>query len=230
MDSSESVKSAFIVTSAVFAGRGSKEERESQTQKTVDSINELGDYEVFLFDSTGTPNVSGCYVIDISEHYCFSAIKKFVDVAPDLNINGFKEGYLKNLSEIQIMLIALDSVYFKPFKRVFKISGRYHLTEFFNDLEHERITLKEFSPTWSLNITGIKKRTVTSLWSFSPDYIEEVKRVLTKSFDFILKKPYSNGCCDIEHTFAEFFNRDYVKCIPVMGVHGKVNNKIEIHS
>jgi hypothetical protein len=230
VDINEPVKSAFIVTSAVFAGRGSEEERKNQTQKTVDSINELGGYEVFLFDSTGSPNISGCNVVDVSEHYGFFAIKKLVDIAPDLNINGFKEGYLKNLSEIQIMLIALDSVDFSSFKRVFKISGRYCLTEFFNDSEHEKITLRRFSSTWSSDITGIKKRTVTSLWSFSPEYIEEVKRVLIKSFGFILKKPYSNGCSDIEHTFAEFFNKDYVKCIPVMGVYGKVNNRREIHS
>ena len=131
MDSHESVKSAFIVTSAVFSGVGSEAERTAQTQTTIDSINKSGDYEIFLFDSTGRPDVSGCKVYDISEHEEFSVIRKLVDLAPDINVKGFKEGYLKNLSEIQIMMIALDKIDLKQFKRVFKVSGRYCLTKSF---------------------------------------------------------------------------------------------------
>lgn len=229
MDSHESVKSAFIVTSAVFSGVGTEDERTAQTQTTIDSIKKSGDYEIFLFDSTGNPDVSGCKVYDVSDHENFSVIRKLVDLAPDINVRGFKEGYLKNLSEIQIMIIALDTIDFNRFKRVFKISGRYFLTGSFNGCNHEKVTLRRFSPTWSLDITGIGKRTITSLWSFSPEYIEEIKKVLTASFDYILKKPYENGCSDIEHTFTEFFEIDHVKCIPVLGVSGRVDNKRKVY-
>lgn len=229
MDSHESVKSAFIVTSAVFSGVGSEEERTVQTQTTIDSINKSGDYEIFLFDSTGSPDISGCKIYDISNHENFSVIKRLVNLAPDIGVRGFKEGYLKNLSEIQIMMIALDTIDLNRFKRVFKVSGRYCLTESFKECNHEKITLRRFSPTWSSDVTGISKRTITSLWSFSPEYTEEVKRVLIESFDYILRRPYSNGCSDIEHTFTEFFERDHVKCIPVLGVFGKVNNKREVY-
>ena len=229
MDSPESVKSAFIVTSAVFSGVGSEDERTSQTQKTIDSINKSGNYEIFLFDSTGSPDVYGCKVYDISDHENFSVIRKLVDLAPDINVRGFKEGYLKNLSEIQIIMIALDTIDLSRFERVFKVSGRYCLTKSFNGCSHEKITLRRFSPTWSLDVTGISKRTITSLWSFSPEYTEEVKRVLLESFDYILKRPYENGCSDIEHTFTKFFEKDHVKCLPILGVFGRVDNKREVY-
>jgi hypothetical protein len=174
--------------------------------------------------------------LDFSDEPVLQAIYENIQKRPELITYG------KSLLETRGLLNTLYYIrkhnVFSDSQRVFKLTGRYLLNEYFdiNDYKskflEERYVIKkyEYLPQEAENydekelenvyayLYGAQGMMVTGLWSFDRILFNEIIESLEKAFRYMEKMLQYTAGTDVEHSLYRFLNKKNVISIPNLGL------------
>ena len=208
----------FIVTSAICTPYGIGD-RLSETLGTIESIRKRIDAEIILVDGS---------VQDWDEKPVREAVDKFLRVSDSKTRNiiesGYGMGFVKSATEVHLMQVALELIGADK-GRIYKISGRYRLTDAF--MPHEGINFTFLSPQATSLPKAVCKTDgmlMTRLYSFAPELRLYYMNVL-KSVESYLWDVHKNaGITDIEHGLYKFLDKDLCEYVSSIGVEGRIGH------
>lgn len=215
------------------------EERFQQTLDTIQSIKDkVPDAYVLIYEGSETP---------IKEEYKEKFIGKsdlFIECGDDPYMKSLYENlhrdpdkftFVKSMLECRCLQLVLNHMrehnIFNDVTRVFKLSGRYKLNEYFNINDYQTRFLmnkyvmkyydykERFEDIENIYSTlyGCKGSIVTGLWSFDRFLFNDIFNVLQRSFEYMERAIQLTAGIDIEHSFYHFIDRDKILNVPVLG-------------
>jgi hypothetical protein len=215
------------------------EERFEQTLDTIKSIKDrVPDAYILIYEGSETP---------IKEEYKDKFIELsdlFIECGNDPYMKSLYENlhrdpdkftFVKSMLECRCLQIVLNNMMehniFNDATRVFKLSGRYKLNEYFdiNDYKTKFLMNKyamkyydyeeRFENIENIYATlyGCKGSIVTGLWSFDRFLFNDIFNVLQRSFEYMERAIQLTAGIDIEHSFYHFIDRDKILNVPVLG-------------
>lgn len=216
------------------------EERFQQTLDTIQSIkNKVPDAYILIYEGSETP---------IKDEYKEKFIEKsdlFLEFGNDPYMKSLYENlhrdpdkftFVKSMLECRCLELVLNHMrehnIFNDATRVFKLSGRYQLNEYFDidDYKTRFLTNKYVMKYYDYNerfedidniyslLYGCKGSIVTGLWSFDRFLFNDIFSVLQRSFQYMERAIQLTAGIDIEHSFYHFINRDDIINVPVLGL------------
>lgn len=246
------MKFLFLIGSALKHFREDKfsaydeEQRFEQTLETIECVRKKSPTSyIILFECSYTSiseehkNIlrNKCDLfLDFSDEQVLQAIYQNIEKRPELITYG------KSLLETRGLLNTLYYIrkhnLFSDSKRVFKLTGRYLLNEYFdiNDYKskflEERYVIKryEYLPQEAENydqkeleniyayLYGARGMMVTGLWSFDRMLFNEIIQSLEKAFIYMEKMLQYTAGTDVEHSLYRFLNKNNVISIPNLGL------------
>jgi len=223
----------------------STEQRFYQTLDTIKCIREkVPDAYVVLFECSAK-SIENEYkkilknkcdlFLDFSTEPVLQAIYENIEKRPELIVYGKSlletRGLLNTLYEIKKHNLFSDS------QRVFKLTGRYLLNEYFdiNDYQsrflEKKYIIKKYdyllqeAENYEENLKniyaylyGAQGMMITGLWSFDRILFEETVEALEKSFIYLEKMMQFTAGTDIEHSLYRFLNKSNIISIPNLGL------------
>jgi len=208
----------FIITSAINANIGqiSNSDRYFQTLNTINSIrNKVPNSKIILVDAS-TNELSKKQLDTLSEKLDAVLVAGEIPVIKQLSVNG-----LKSHAETELMFIAFDFIKkmeISEIKRVFKVSGRYELTDDFNIDNYAELNdayvFKKHRSSWKNDGSIILD---TRLWSFSINLLDEIASLYKVIYNSIQQENL-----DIEHSIAKHINKEKLVEFDVIGLKGIV--------
>lgn len=232
-------KHLFIITSAIKSGQNEKE-RFLQTLHTIDSIKlRVKNCDIWLCDSSlssldpyMTDLLTSVNYVDFSQDNRVKEIrdevKKFKLPCTE-NVRPFYElGALKNLTESYMINKVFSEIKKEEYKRIFKISGRYFLTDRFNLESHlieGKFILKEKvkSPLGKIFTKSDYSR-FSITWDFCTSIFEPMKYHFLEIENYIKNQLNSGLLADIEHGLELCIPSEFIHESKIYGVIGIVNN------
>ena len=186
----------FILTSTInsVAGAIDAPTRFNQTLETIDSIYQKVPNSKILFIDNSIISLSSKQQILIK-----SKVDQFEQLEHNLFSYFFNERGLKSPSEAYLMECAIKLLkkYELIGKRIFKMTGRYKLTDSFNIEEYNdpkyqgkyafRITQWDFT-TDNWNTSRREYFFETRVWSLCPTLLDEYTALLQPMLNFMLEK------------------------------------------
>ena len=216
------------------------EERFHQTLDTIQSIKDkVPDAYILIYEASET---------SIKEEYKYILKEKsdlFLEFGNDPYMKSLYENvhrdpdkftFVKSMLECRCLQITLNYMMehniFNDVTRVFKLSGRYKLNEYFDitDYKSRFLTNKyvmkyydykeRFEDIENIYATlyGCKGSMVTGLWSFDRFLFNDIFNILQKSFEYMERAIQLTAGIDIEHTFYHFIDRDKILNVPILGL------------
>jgi hypothetical protein len=144
--------------------------------------------------------------------------------------------FVKSMLECRCLELVLQHMVehnvFSDVTRVFKLSGRYKLNEYFDidDYKTRFLTNKyvmkyydyeeRFEDIENIYSTlyGCKGSIVTGLWSFDRFLFNDIFSVLQRSFQYMERAIQLTAGIDIEHSFYHFIDRDKIINVTLLGL------------
>lgn len=224
----------FIITSALNTRFGvfSADQRLEQTFETIRSIrSKLPDSRIFLVEMGGI-QPSAEQVAALA-----SCVDRLLVYSGNRDVRSLYEGtnnwdVVKNVTEISCLNAALTDLtklgVFKKPSRVFKISGRYRLSE---DFATERFVdwldgiyvRRRYASHFSEQLTGgIRFQYMSRLWSWPSSFNEVIEQTLRTGLQYILALLSQGGYCDVEHVLFNFLPKALVIELDKIGVEGRI--------
>lgn len=235
-------KQTVLITSALYTNYGiySAAERIKQTLATAQSVRKyIPDATIFLVDNSKVD-------VQSDESAEFDELLDLVDYYIDNSDDGDIQHFHNNVSNYDIgknsmevlgtikalQHIALDQTLkaeLENSNRIFKLSGRYELTDKF-DIAHfdnvdtqDKYVFKKAQPAWcDQAVTGVDHLLQTRLWSFTPALLDETismfQRVVQNMFDTFNKQQY----IDVEHSMYKFIDHNKLVQIDTVGLKGNI--------
>lgn len=238
-------KFLFLVGSAInhfnaeYISEFTAEERFQQTLDTIQSIKDkVPDAYVLIYEGSETR---------IKEEYKDKFIKNsdlFIECGNDPYMKSLYENlhrdpdkftFVKSMLECRCLQIVLNNMkehnIFNDVTRVFKLSGRYKLNEYFDIDDYKTRFLmnkyvmkyydyeerfEDIENIYSL-LYGCKGSIVTGLWSFDRFLFNDIFNVLQRSFEYMERAIQLTSGIDIEHSFYHFIDRDKILNVPFLG-------------
>jgi hypothetical protein len=207
----------FLITSAIASSFGIFSHHERYLQ-TIDTINSIKKYapnsSITLIDSSSNS-------IDEYVDILRSQIDELVDytnnrIVKQIPITWKNESINKNLTETYVIGDFL-SQWTCNADRVFKISGRYNLTENFVLEEQDVRELYVFQTQWDSNwpegMCEIPFQYPSFGFSFPTDHLKFMSEIFNKSHELILEHVNTGRYCDLEHALYNFIPKEKVKLI-----------------
>jgi len=240
------MKSLFLITSAIMSGDGNPEERLIQTLHTIDSINcRFDNVEIWLIDSS-TQSLDPYYlplidksvkILDLSGDERIHQIKKEVkefNLPVTQNFREFYElGCVKNLTESYVINQCFLKIDPSKYDRIYKISGRYFLTDKFKIDENNTPGKMVLKPKMK---SKLGKKYISSdyyryciTWNFCTSIFEEIKESFQLIETYLKDQADSDLLGDIEHGLDLFIPERLIHEINRTGVVGRVNGGVSIH-
>jgi hypothetical protein len=146
---------------------------------------------------------------------------------------------VKNTTEVlifgQLLETLLKDGTIDQFDRIFKMSGRYQLTDYFDpeyyDTVPDRIVvLQRKSSQFNPQVTGgITTQYMSRLWSWPADVTEQILDCYNTGFLAMADRLGAGGYFDIEHMLFRYLPADLITEIPRVGLRGLLGpNGIQI--
>lgn len=208
----------FIVTSAIGTPYGIGN-RLAETLGTIESIRKRIDAEIILVDGS---------VQDWDENPVREAVDSFVRVCDNKTKNIIESGYgmafVKSATEVHLTQVALELIGASK-GRIYKISGRYRLTDEF--VPHEDINFTFLTPRPTSLPPQVCKTVgmlMTRLYSFAPELRLYYMKVLKSVENYLWDVHKSAGITDIEHGLYKFIDKDLCEYVPTIGVEGRIGH------
>jgi hypothetical protein len=200
----------FIITSTINTPFGliSVEDRYQQTIATIDSINQKDKNAVIILIDNSTVPLS-----DAQYNILTANVTYFLDIGSRTPCKLFNKDGVKGAGEAYMLLVGLDlikNLNLLP-KRVFKISGRYKLSNTFDISFYDDIYGKYIFKTRTTNeynATSLHTR----LWSVCGSELADMKNLIAKSF-------YKHIVDNTTIEEAMFLNIDKTKLLEVEQIH-----------
>lgn len=139
---------------------------------------------------------------------------------------------VKNMIEIymykEYFKYMVDNQWDKKYKRIFKISGRYALTDTFSyakhiDAENKICVLNSRPSQFPPEITGnAKLQYMSRLWSFDSKLLSYIHDSYCKMYDDMRNRIQSRGYIDIEHLLYKHLDPNLVVNLYKVGIEGNI--------
>lgn len=237
-----SKKNLVLVTSAVYTNYGiyNPEQRIQQTLDTVKSAKKyIPNATVVLIDNS-TTDVQD----DNSDVFneLIDTVDYYIDNSDDADIQYFHKnvqnydigknamealGIFKALNHISQDADLMNEV--TSASRIFKLSGRYQVTDKFDIAKFDnadtagKYVFKRAQPSWIPSAdTGVATLYQTRLYSFTPDlFIDTIKlfeAIINNMFSTFNQQKY----IDNEHSMSKFLPKDKLVELDVVGLQGNI--------
>lgn len=206
----------FLVTSAI----NNDPVRLEETKATFESIhNRVPTASIWLLESSYEPQKIYFPRVKIFPFWNQQWIK-------DIHDKGRDVAYVKNAIEHRT---TIDMLRFVPtlYSHIFKISGRYVLTDGFDLQAHPagKVTFSYARRTgFTMDEVGTDGMLMTRLYSMCQTVKPDVIRALEQSEKFFHEQWDSGKVFDIEHGFYKFLPRDIVHETGRIGVRGRIGH------
>lgn len=229
------MKYGVLITSAANAKFSvySPDERVEQTIKTVQSVREKIPNAIICMTDCGIPGIEG----DLRQQLVDS-VDRFIDLSKDTNVNWIAKNIahqdtVKNLTELVVVgkffKLAKEKGWFNDCERIFKVSGRYWLTDRFDITRYEQedakgkyVVSKKMLSQFPFELTEQSLQYMLRVYSFDinllDDFIEKLN-IMTKHMQ---DRCNSGKYIDIEHLFCKFLPKNKTLEIARTGVAGNV--------
>lgn len=235
-------KHIVLITSAIYSNYGiyTPEQRAQQTLDTVLSAKKyLPDATLVLVDNSKVDIQN-----DNSDVFneILDTVDYYIDNSDDSDIQYFHNHVQnydigKNSMEALGIAKALThmkndpelSELIKNSSRIFKLSGRYVLTDKFDIKQHDnkntkrKYVFKKRQPSWIPQAdTGVDHLLQTRLYSFSTDLFDDTLALfavlIQNMFDTFNRQKY----IDVEHSMAKFIPKEYLVELDTVGLQGNI--------
>lgn len=224
-------ESAFVVSSAIHAKFGvySAEERLNQTIETCKSIRSRAPADIILLDG-GTSHLTEEEKEKLKDHITlFYSFSESQDIKEIQRLDNWD--VVKNSIEIIMFGSFFDgsqSALMSKYKRIFKMSGRYRLTDDFNYDTHYNATDKivirgPYTSQFDEKVTGgVKLQYMSRLWSFDSSLTPYISSTYEKMYKNFIDRLNAGGYIDIEHLLYAHLDVDKIQHISKIGVTGNI--------
>lgn len=213
----------FLVTSAINTKYGafSQEERFNQTIETAKSIkNRIDNVKIILLEGAENPLIQT--QMDILNEY-YNNIVDFNSESTVSTIHSLhqEDVVVKSPLEVFMLMNACINLPIQENDRVFKISGRYELSDNFDFEQHNHpgkytFKTKELAERY----TGLDYQYKTRLYSFCGSLKQQVILNYSKIFEHITDVFSVGEFIDVEHTMYKILNQDNVVEMSPIGLKG----------
>lgn len=235
-------KHTVLITSAVYTNYGIYDANQ-RIQQTLDTVKSAKQYipecTIVLIDNS-TVAVQNDDSAELNE--LIDLVDYYIDNSDDKDIQHFHNnitnydigknsmecvGMYKALaymsSNLEMMEIITNS------SRIFKLSGRYQLTDKFditkfdNETTVDKYVFKRAQASWINSAdTGVTTMLQTRLWSFTPslfaDTIQLFQNILQNMFNTFNQGKY----IDVEHSMAKFIPANKLVELDTVGLQGNI--------
>lgn len=235
-------KNIVLLTSALYTNYGiySAQERIQQTLETAESARKyIPDCKIFLVDNSKVDVQA-----DDSEEFnkLLDTVDLYVDNSDDADIQYFHNNVTnydigKNAMEAMGLFKALNYISndadllaeINQASRIFKLSGRYQVTDKFdiakfdNDETKDKYVFKSEQPAWiNPQDSGVTTLLQTRLWSFTPGLLVETMQMYSKIIENMIATFNVGKYIDNEHSMSKFLPRDRLVQLETVGLMGKI--------
>jgi len=232
------MKPLFIISSALHTRFGiySTEQRFQQTLDTINSIKErIPDAKIILNESSGEEAITESEAAILKPHLV--ALLSFTQdpmVRKIYQEQTTNWDIVKNFTEILVFGKSLDFILHQQphllndVERVFKLSGRYQLTDDFSldnfsseNLKDKYIFAQRRPSQFQPEITGgLTHQLMSRLWSFPANKMELVYQRYVIMLEHFTGMANKGLYVDIEHLLLKYFSGPFLVELPVIGVQG----------
>lgn len=224
------MKTAFIITSAINTKFGvyTTEQRLAQTLETVKSIRKhVPDAKIFAVELAGiapTEEQKKIMLENLDQYVILSEDQDVIDIFNSTD----NWDIVKNTTEVLGFSRALSQFDFTGIDRVFKISGRYTLSDAFDIKSFEPLTdrivvSKRRNSQFGPGVTGgISQQYMSRLWSWPANKTQDITEVYEQGFIYIAQVLAAGGYCDIEHMLFKFLPAGLITEVDRIGIQGNI--------
>jgi hypothetical protein len=209
----------FIVTSAINGDA----QRLYETQQTIESIHRACPIASIWVLESSFEHQNVIFPRATVKHYGSQFIQ-------DVRKTNRDVAYIKNAIELHTTISILHDIP-NRYSHVFKISGRYTLTEHFNIEAHvaNKATFAQARRTgYPLDYVGTDGMLMTRLYSFDYNVIPQMLETL-KQIEVFFHEQWDGGkVFDMEHGFYKFLPRDILNEVGKIGVRGRIGHLTSI--
>ena len=236
------MKNIVLLTSAVYTNYGiyNPVERIQQTLDTAKSAKKyIPDAVVILVDNSKV-DVQNDTSAEFEE--LIDLVDYYIDNSDDADIQYFHNNIAnydigKNAMEALGMMKALTFIAnddtlkneIKDADRIFKLSGRYQVTDkfdiakFSNDNTRDKYVFKKSQPSWiNPADTGVNTLLQTRLWSFTPNLLLETMQLYKDIIETMVGLFNQGKYIDNEHAMSKFIPKDKLVELDVVGLQGNI--------
>lgn len=235
-------KQTILITSALYTNYGiyTPQQRIEQTLATARSARKYMPDSIIILIDNSKVDVQADDSAEFNQ--LLDEVDFYIDNSDDADIKYFHEKVAnydigKNSMEVLGFIKAL--MYIKGSEemmklvnetsRIFKLSGRYELTDKFdiskfdNADTNDKYVFKTAQPAWcDKSVTGVDFLLQTRLWSFTPSLIDETivmfQTIISNMFDTFNKQQY----IDVEHSIYKFINHAKLVQLETVGLKGNI--------
>jgi hypothetical protein len=224
-----------IITSAINTKFGvyTAEQRLAQTLETIRSVrNYVPGSVIFLIEMAGIPlNTEQLSKLTAAADQVF-------DYTSDPAVTGLFHStdnwdVVKNVTEVMCfkntLKTLLDAQLLDKVDRLFKVSGRYLLTdqfdlEFYNQYKNKSCMVLGTSKSsqFSYEVTQVERQYMSRLWSWPAPLTSEVVVAYEASLQYMYERLAVGGYVDIEHCLYKFLDHNKVIEKDVLGIRGNI--------
>jgi hypothetical protein len=235
MSKKKAKKYGVFITSAINAKFSiyKPQERLAQTLETIASVRKRIPNAVICLTDCSQPGISDDVKAQLVEH-----VDHFMDFSGDENViwihdNIEIQDVVKNLTELAVVHSFFETAqqegWFDGCDRIFKVSGRYTLTEKFNTADYENdivgdkyVVSKRMLSQFVPGVTGVDQQHMLRVYSFGANRIGEFILLLEDMTEHMQDRVNSGGYIDIEHLWYKFLPKSDVIEFDRTGVKGLV--------
>lgn len=229
------MKVGFIITSALNTKFGvyTAEERLAQTLDTIKSVRSRCNESHITIIEMGGGGLKD-EQRDILQQHCDLVVDFTEDPTVQQVFKSDNWDVVKSFTELLCvgeMLKRLDShPAYKDITRVFKLSGRYVLTDDFaladysNDklLNSIVVATKKYSQFSPAVTNGCTYQYMSRCWSFPRDMLLSMAETYKSMLDDMIARVKAGGYLDVEHLLYKFLPPDQVSEKEIIGVQGNL--------
>jgi hypothetical protein len=226
------MNSLFILSSAINSkfGKFTPAERLQQTLDSIASVKQRWpSADICVVEMTGVPiPEEQIQIINAQTDYFFDCTREQEVI--DIYNSTDNWDIVKNTTEVMcftnVLTKLLETGAIAEYDRVFKMSGRYLLTENFDPAYYESVTdrivmLERKHSQFPPEVTGGKQfQYMSRLWSWPADVTEQVVDAYNDGFVAMAERYAEGGYFDIEHMLFAYLPQDLVTEIPRVGLRG----------
>lgn len=229
------MKYTFLVTSALNTKFGifDSATRLEQTLNTIKGIrNKVPSARVILLEMSALPLTADQRAI-LTE-----AVDNIVDFTSDEGVKSLYHStdnwdVVKNVTEVmcfgKALKILKNAGQFDNTQRIFKISGRYQLSDDFKidyydqySVQTNIIVSKSRGSQFDISLTQVPRQFMSRLWSWPAALTDEIIEVYDQSLLFMQERILDGGYVDIEHVLYKFLDHNKIIELDTIGIYGNI--------
>lgn len=227
---------AWLITSAVNTKFGiyNAAQRLQQTLNTIASIkHRVPTAKIFLLE------MSAIKLTDSQRDSLTAVVDNIIDFTSDPSVVGLYHctenwDVVKNVTEVMCFSKALqhlhsDTNQFSDIQRIFKISGRYELTDNFDiayydqyKLQSQIIVNSSRPSQFPYTTTLVERQFMSRLWSWPTVLTTEIINVYDRGLVYMGERLAASGYVDIEHMLYKFLDHAKITEQPIIGIRGNI--------